>query len=145
MRKIQICKAIVIATIVLLIVISFQSSVTANMNKPLTEEFTISITKPENAIYRNNQKLMPFWFPLVLCGSIDIEIEVSPPGTILDRMEIYVNNELYNIVRGPGPFDNYIFTCEGKSFSKILIEVLGYGLDDNSGEKAEITIWRIFQ
>lgn len=144
-KEIYIGKAIVIAIVVLLLVISFQSSITANMNKPLTEEFTISIIKPENAIYRNNQKLIPFCAPLVLRGSIDVEIEVTPSGTQLDRMEIYVDNELYNTIQGPGPFDNYVFTVEGNTLSKIKIEVLGYGIDDTSGEEAESTIWRIFQ
>jgi hypothetical protein len=138
-------KAIAISAILLLMMICFQSITIAGIDKSSAQEFTISIIKPENAIYRNNQKILPFFMPIVLRGNLDVEIKISPPGVLLDRLEIYINEEIVTVISGPGPFDDYSYTLEGEPLSQIKIEVHGYTIDDSSGQKAEITIWRIFQ
>jgi hypothetical protein len=145
MKNINVAKATVLAIIILFIGISFLPNIPANINKYSEEDFSISITKPENAIYRNNQKIIPFFIPLILRGSIDIEIKISPPDTRLDRIEVYVNNGLFTVVGGPGPFDNYLLTLEGIAFSRDMIKVVGYGIGDNNPQSSDgITIWRIF-
>ena len=99
----------------------------------------LTITKPEKAIYANNQKLIPFLMPLVLCGNIDIEIEA--PGTF-DRMEIFINDILIDTITGPGPFSIPIFKLDGKAFSKDKIEIVGYTGSSQSSDS--IIVWRIF-
>ena len=143
-RRINVKKATVYAIIVLFIGISFLPNITANNNKFSDEEFFITITKPENAIYRNNQKIIPFFVPLILRGSIDIEIEISPPNIQLDQIEIYINNELVKTIGGPGPFENYLYTYEGNAFSKTTIKIIGYGLGDIGQKSSMVTFWKIF-
>ena len=48
--------------------------ITASTN----EEYEIFFVSPENAIYINNSKIIPFFVPLVLWGALFVELDTSP-------------------------------------------------------------------
>jgi hypothetical protein len=140
-KRINVGKAIVFALIVMFIGTSFLPSITANTNKSSMDDFTITIIKPKNAIYKNNQELITFLIPIILRGNIDINIEISPPTT-LTMLEILVNDNVVDIIKGPGPLENPIITLGGNAFSKVKIGVVGYSGSIHSSDS--IILWRIF-
>ena len=102
----------------------------------------VTITEPESGIYRNNNKILPFFIPLVLCGAIAIEAEVVPYDE-WDRMEIYINGVLQETVFGPGPVYEFA-PLSWSPFLKIKFGIAVYTFDGNHASD-EITIWRIFR
>jgi len=103
--------------------------------------FKVTITKPQNGIYCNNQKILPFFIPLILCGAISIVAEIVPNSSGMDRVEFYINDMPQHTVTGPGPA--YVWTLTWSPFSKINVKVIAYTFNETASD--EITIWRIFR
>lgn len=61
----------------------------------LTSVPTVSITKPERAIYLNNKQIMWFFIPLII-GNDDIEVQASA-SSMIDWVEFYIDDELVHI------------------------------------------------
>ena len=107
-------------------------------------DITVTITYPENGLYLNNKKILPFFIPLVIRGPIgfDFEIETSP-GVGIDYVEFYVNDGLQYVDNTP-PFEREgLITWWKARFSHIKIKIIAYGIDCEPGSD-EITIWRLF-
>lgn len=145
-------KGIVVALIVLFVGISVMPSISGNINESGDTEITndvtylpyqVTFTSPENGIYRNDQKILPFFVPLAFCGIITVEVEAEPVEEI-DRVEIYINDGLHEIITGAGPTYESSYVWEGEPFSKINFKAIAYGCD-NTQASDEITIWRIFR
>ena len=103
---------------------------------------TVAITYPENGIYCNDQKILPFCVPLVLYGNISLEVEIKPLSEV-DKVEFYIDGGfLFEITDPPFEFGNDI-TPFIKPFSRTTIKIIAYSID-GSHDSDEITIWRIF-
>jgi len=103
---------------------------------------TVTITYPEDGIYWNNQKILPFFVTLVICGDLgfDVEIETSPYVGI-DYVEFYLNDVLI-FMDDSEPFEFGPY-CPNMPFSKIKIGIIAYTTNGDQGSD-EIVIWRIF-
>ena len=102
-------------------------------------QLTVTITYPENGIYCNNQKILPFCVPLVLYGDISLDIEIEPLSGV-DKVEFYINGVYLGESTEP-PFDEFDIIIN--PFSRVTVKVIAYGID-GSQDSDEITIWRIF-
>jgi hypothetical protein len=100
----------------------------------------VIITRPENGIYFNEEKILPFCVPLILCGNITIWIEVIANGSGLDRVEFYINDLLQATIPGSGPV--YSWCLSWRPFSKLNFKVIAYSFDESASD--EIVIWRLF-
>lgn len=153
MHNVMFKKSLVCGIFVLFVGITTLPSISGGINESRDTEITndvtylpyqVTITSPKNGIYFNNQKILPFLMPLVLRGKITIEGEAEPVEEI-DRVEVYINGGLFEIITGSGPTYEFSLDWDGESaFSKINVEVIAYGLDDTQVSD-EITIWRIFR
>lgn len=92
----------------------------------------VEITKPEKAFYINNNKILPFFTPVIL-RDIDIEVTASENT---DYVEFYIDDVLKNT-------DNkapYVWLWDEKAFFRHKIKVEAY---DNTGNSAsdERVVW----
>ena len=139
--------------IVLFIGISVLPTISGNINESRNVEIvsdiehpplqlTVTITHPENAVYWKNQKILPFFMPLILRGDIYISAEIETPHGI-DCVELWVNGVL-QVVDPTPPFGEFIYG--GKAFSRAKIAVVAYVTDYTQYTQGsdEIAIWRIF-
>ena len=101
----------------------------------------VTFTHPENGIYFNDHKILPFYVPLVLCGNITIEVVVSN-GSGLDRVEFYVNDVLQETVYG-FQVPVYEWYLSWEPFSKINFKVIAYSFNETASD--DIMIWRLFR
>jgi len=102
--------------------------------------FQILITRPENGIYINDHKILPFCVPLVLWGEITVEL-VALNGSGLVRIEFYINGLLQETITGP---DSWRMDCG--PFSKLTMKAIGYSKDEFGfieSDSDEIVIWRL--
>ena len=147
MRNVCFKKALVVGIIVLFIGMSYIPSISGNIDEPIDKENVndyenspqVTITKPENGMYFNNQKIFPFFVPLILCGVITIVAKVAD-GCGSDRVEFSINDVIQETVTGPGP--EYEFSLTWVPFLKINVKVVAYTFNGTATD--EITIWRIF-
>jgi hypothetical protein len=113
-------------------------------NKPTDYDHStlqVIFTKPENGIYCNDYKILPFPVPLVLWGPITVEVVISN-GSGLNRIEFYFNDVLLATITGPGP--SYGWSASSwQPFSKIKFKVIAYSATESASD--EITIWRLFR
>jgi hypothetical protein len=87
---------------------------------------SISIEKPGNALYLNDNKIVPFIFPIII-GDITIEALVHDSFGIAN-VSFFIDDQLMNISNNP-PFSwNY----DMQSFGFHEIEIMAY---DNNGNK----------
>lgn len=144
-------KGIALVVMLLFIGICVTPSICGNIDKSMNivtidkfkqSPFQVSFTRPENGIYCFDRKLLPFPVPLIVCGYITVEAEIEPE-TEVDRIEIFINEGLQEVIDGPGPFD-LTWEWGGPPFSKIMFRIQAYGLNATNASD-EITIWRIFR
>jgi len=148
MKKKLLSKMEIAFVIVLFIGIGVLPSISGNTSESRNVEIvndvehplqlTVTITYPGNGIYCNNQKILPFFVPLVLYGNISMAIEIKPLSEV-DKVEFYVNGRFLGTITTP-PFEFGIII---KPFSRVTVKVIAYGID-GSQDSDEITIWRIF-
>jgi hypothetical protein len=121
---------------------------------PLRENITVTFTYPENGIYWNNHKIMPFSVPLILFGNgelvfhgfrfyrdtpVDYTVESSVGITLI---EFYVDGVLIGNVTTPP----YEFKGLGlmTRFSHKNLKIIAYGANQGDWGSDEITIYRLF-
>ena len=108
----------------------------------------ITITSPNASFYIFNRDIMelfkniqwPFSTPLII-GPIDIEIQESDNEFVIDRVEIYIDNDLkYEAAIGP-----YSWTWSERKplHFRHMIKVIAY---DNAGNiaRSELRVWKFF-
>ena len=145
MRTSYVKNGLIVGVIFLFVGVAVQPSVaTVQPKEEIDNEhplIQVSFMKPEDGIYCNNHKILPFFIPLVLCGKISIDYKVIN-GNGMERIEFYINNVLQESIPGSGP--HYGWFLSWSSFSKITFGIKAY---DDYGNHAsdEITIWRIFR
>jgi len=110
---------------------------------PGETSFAVRITNPINALYIMNNEIRKFKFEFrekpVIIGKIDITVEIFAPGSEIDRVEFYINDELkYNTSTEP-----YTWTWDERTFLKFqyTIEVKAYGADGGS-DSDDMVVWR---
>ena len=147
MNKDMICKTLALGVIILFIGVGVQPALAIVKQESIDYEYykeytplEVNIIKPENGIYCNNQKILPFFVPLILCGSISIMTEIEG-GSGIDMIEFYINGLLQHVVSGGGPHYEYCFSWY--PFSKINVKIIVYTINESASD--EITIWRIFK
>jgi hypothetical protein len=121
---------------------------------PLRENITVTFTYPENGIYWNDHKIMPFSVPLIVHGNgelvfhdfrfyrdtpVNFTIESSVSITLI---EFYVDGVLIgNVTEPPYEFEApYLMT----RFSHINLKIIAYGTNQDDWGSDEITIYRLF-
>lgn len=143
-------KTLVIGVIILFFTMCYIPCISGAIDKSRNKEtandynnspLEVTITKPQNGIYCNNLKILPFIVPLILCGAISIWAEVVPDDSGMDRIEFYINDLLQETIQGGGP--EYEFSLTWGPFSKINVKVIAYTFNETASD--EITIWRIFK
>ena len=131
MRKELFLKTLAIGFILLFISTSCFPAVSEYIDKSRNEEianayenslFWVNYTGPENGIYFYNHKILPFCVPLILCGPITVQITVYCDYGV-DRIEIYLNDVLQEIIKGPGPTYVWGSSFTWASLSKISLKL----------------------
>jgi hypothetical protein len=128
----------------------------ANLNKkeysPLRGNITVTFTYPENGIYWNDRKIMPYSVPLILHGNGDLvhrlfrfyrdtPVEYTITGPIF-FIEFYLDGALVgNITSEPWEFVAPILIT---SFSHKNFKIIAYGTNQDDWGSDEITIYRLF-
>ena len=87
----------------------------------------ISIDKPDNAIYYNDKKLLPYSQPFIV-GEITFQISVSDENNVVNVMFI-MNNDIKLKHRNPP----YQWNFDEKGFGKYTIKIVSYDESGNIG------------
>lgn len=100
----------------------------------------VNITKPVNAIYWNNKKILSFFKPIIF-GPIDITVEAWDESGV-DRALIYIDDDFKYKFKFTGSA-NFSWRWDIEEFGKHTIKVIVY---DNIGNKAskELEVWKFF-
>ena len=96
---------------------------------------TIEILKPENALYIRNKKILPLRSPFII-GYIDIEVEVS--GDNVERIELYIDDELKAIFTD----SSFSWTWEERVFFKHMIKIIVF--DEKNSVSEELQVRKFF-
>jgi hypothetical protein len=100
----------------------------------INEDGYIKITFPENGIYWNNHKILPFPVPVILHGKLMIVVQAV--NCSIFYVAFYVNDVLQFNATEPGP---YVWVLSGgRMFSKLTITAKSGDYTD------DISVWRIF-
>jgi len=95
----------------------------------------MTIEKPTNALYINNEKIIPFIVPVII-GGINIEVNTS---SIIDTVMFFVDGELQHVDAIP-PFT---WTWDKIEFLRHALKIIIY--DDNRIiDVDEIIVWKFF-
>ncbi len=98
---------------------------------------TITITKPEKAIYINNRKIMPF-FVTIIIGNIDIEVDASDDNEV-DRVEFYIDNEYV----GNDTMAPYSWNWDEQTPLRFRHTIIVIAYDSAGNSKSdEIIVWK---
>ncbi|MFH1100608.1 MAG: FG-GAP-like repeat-containing protein [Methanobacteriota archaeon] len=94
---------------------------------------TLSIQKPENALYITNKKILPLNRPFII-GSIDLEVDTSDGETEIDHVDFYIDSTLrYTDTQAP-----YSWTWSQRSFFFYKIQIVSYDIAGNSVSREKI-------
>lgn len=101
---------------------------------------TVKIVKPERGwIYVNNKKTLHIGFATIIIGNIDVEVEASDDKSEIEKVEIYLGNELVKT----DPMKPYSWSWIGPSFGKFVIKAKVY--DSFMQSSVDIlSVWRFF-
>jgi len=102
---------------------------------------SVSILKPENAIYIINKKIMPLLLKSLIIGSIDIEVNATDDLLGVDKVEIYIDNKL----KTTDTSEPYSWTWDERTPFRFrhMIKVIAYDVAGNNASD-EITVWKFF-
>jgi hypothetical protein len=103
-----------------------------------SERPNIHITKPINAIYQNNNKIFPFFIPLII-GYINVEVYANDAISGLEKVEFYLDNEFQT----NDTIEPYRWVWTKREFFKHKIEVIAYDLAGNRNS-TELVVWKFF-
>ena len=98
----------------------------------------MKITKPEKAIYIRDNKVLPFFLP-ILIGKITIEANATNEEYGINRVEFLVDNDL----RENDSSEPYSFSWNEPAFFRHNIKVIAYNNIGKSISK-EIIVWKFF-
>ena len=102
------------------------------------EQIKTRIDKPLKALYVNNRIVMPFSTPVII-GKMDVEVSASDYWNGIDRVELYIDNELQaTITSWP-----YRWIWDSIAFGKKTLRVAAYN-DLGNTASDELTLWKFF-
>ena len=96
----------------------------------------IKIIKPGNVIYINNNKIVPFFTPIII-GAIDIEAQASDDESGIDYVEFYIDGKL----RSTDATAPYSWTWDEITFFQHVIKTVAYDNADNRASR-ELIVWK---
>jgi len=99
---------------------------------------TIKITRPKNALYIKNNEITSFPVPVIV-GSIQICFQTLDNETGLNRLEIYIDDELEAIFTTIPQS----WTWDETAFGRHIIKAIAYDNCENEASD-EITVWKFF-
>ena len=151
-------KGFAILGVILLLGVAIAPSINADVKEPEPvpvinqnkEEFSslgvnITFTYPENAIYWNDHKIVPFSVPLILHSKGDIYVQIEfiiEPLDKVDYLELYINDVLQVTIFSPPFPDKLALPVPPLSHAKSTIIV---GTSEGYQNVASITVWRLFR
>jgi len=110
-----------------------------NEYSPLS--ITITFIEPKRGIYKDMEKIFPFFTVLVIRGLVEVNISITGSPDEIDYVEYWFNNELFDNETNP-PFG--LAGClGGDPLTRVTIKVIAYPSSGNPVSK-KITIWRLF-
>jgi hypothetical protein len=120
---------------------SYEKNLYDKESSPLQENVTVTITSPENAIYWNEHKIVPFPVPLILHGDnpVLVRFKIEPLNEI-NQIELYFNNVLQMTITIP-PFPDSVILFV-PFFSHAKATIIAYS--SHGQGSGEITVWRLF-
>jgi len=130
----------------------FQESFIERECSSVRENITVTFTYPENGIYWNDRKIMPYSVPFILHGNGDLgfhgfrfyrdtPVEYTITGPIVG-VDFYLEGVLIgSVTAAPYEFD---FPIPMTSFSHVTVKIIAYGASQGDWGSDEITIWRLF-
>ncbi len=98
----------------------------------------IEITKPENAIYIQDKKILPFFKPVIF-GKITIEVDALNDGFGIDRVEFYIDEELIENITSPP----YQCMWDERVFFKHKITVVAHDIMGENTSR-QLIVWKFF-
>ena len=112
---------------------SFTSEILGDITPP-----AVQITKPDNALYIRNDRVFPFFVPLVLF-EIDVQVTASDAESGIERVEFYIDD----ILKANDTLEPYSWTWSERSFFMYTLKVIAY---DNAGHhtEKEMRVWKFF-
>ncbi|MEM0466255.1 MAG: DUF2341 domain-containing protein [Candidatus Thermoplasmatota archaeon] len=99
---------------------------------------SITIKKPEKALYIMNKKILSFPVPCII-GTIDVDVEVTDQESGVDRVEFYLDGILQQTSTTPP----YRWTWSVRSFFFYYITIVAYDVNNNS-RTSEVKVWKFF-
>ena len=98
----------------------------------------MKITKPEDAVYIGDNKILPFFLP-ILIGKITIEADATNKECGINRVEFLVDND----IKENDSSEPYSYFWNEPAFFRHNVKVIAY---DNTGKNTskEIIVWKFF-
>jgi hypothetical protein len=115
---------------------------------------TVTFTYPEDGIYWNEKKILPYSVPFILHGNgkigfahlrfyRDTPINYTIESSVgISLVEFYMDGVLIVTVTTP-PYE-FAWNCQMTSFSHRNCKIVAYGPNPNDWGSDEITIYRLF-
>ncbi len=97
----------------------------------------VSITKPENALYLFNNKILPLFFRPLIIGPIDIEVVDLDDEFYIDRVEFYIDDEF----QANDTTEPYGWTWDKMSFFRHTLKVTAINTNKTSVSE-ELIVWK---
>jgi len=98
----------------------------------------IKITKPENAIYLFNKKIVSFFWPLII-GPIDVEVDTSDDEYGIEKVEFYVDD----VYQANDTSEPYSWKWNKLMFFKHTLKAVVFNSNGNVGVE-EIVVSKFF-
>ena len=99
---------------------------------------TVKLTKPINALYIKNRAVFPFFKPLIF-GGIEICPSASDNESAVERIELYINEDLVNTSYS----SSGNWTWDEQVFGRRIIKIIAYDVAGNSNT-VEKVVWKFF-
>ena len=101
---------------------------------------TVSIVKPKRGwLYVNGKELMKIGFVTVVLGEITVEVEAEDDKTEVEKVEIYVGNDLVKT----DSIKPYSWVWIRPSFGKFVLKAIAYDSFMQSSTDS-LTVWKFF-
>ena len=110
------------------------SSATYNINS--TDNITVNITYPKNALYLFDYAILPLLMPVVI-GPITVKAEVNNASNI-DRVEFYIDGELKYVDH----ISPYSWDWDNTSFDVYHLKVVAFAKYGNESCMDTMDIWK---
>lgn len=100
---------------------------------------SLEITKPVYALYFFNTQIIPLSGGILIIGPLEVEVIAADDESGLDRVEFYVNGQLYgNVTTAP-----YTWSWSQTAFFRQTLAVYAFDKEGNKAWK-ELEVWKFF-